>query len=453
MKTEDFDDAIKRKLESINPVFNEQDIERVHQYTIRNRGPLSILRSGRFLWSVIGAGMLVTGLLTWKFTSLYDRNAHIVQQAVVQPANQDVRKQAAPKIITKTDTVYLTKYVNKYPMSYSAKKQQKQVVLASNITKSNSDPGSKNNYRTAGSYLTPHDDILKSNSANNTTNGGLTPALSNSNTQNTSSKNNINDATSGNQKNNDAALNSPEPKPAETPADKNDPSAASAKKAPIHNYSEEHKKTKAANRNLNLTVMAGAGGEIANTQMGGGVYAKIMTQDRISFNRVSLNLGVKLLSVNYMKYDNDWEYEQATGYDFKWAYARDLSPNCEISNISFTHALWQIPLSVEYDLRLKNDWFISGSIGTDLDIACIGGLEFTSTEGYGSDITQQPHDQTINYSTVLFNNAVGSLGFIKQWRQVSVQLSGFTSQQLVSAVYKGSNSRFYGCDMKLFYSF
>src|SRR6185503_12301699 len=122
MKTEDFDDAIKRKLESINPVFDEKDIDRVHQYTIRNRGPFSLLRTNRFLWSVMGAAVVATAVLTWKITTMYEQNHAVSQQVAIQNNTQVLHGVTQPKIITKTDTVYIPKTANAVPDQYSSYK-------------------------------------------------------------------------------------------------------------------------------------------------------------------------------------------------------------------------------------------------------------------------------------------------------------------------------------------
>src|SRR5580700_10455797 len=105
MKTEEFDDAIKRKLESINPAFNENDIERVHKYTVANRSPFSILGSSRAFWTLMATGMLVTALVTWKITSNYVQNKTALVK--IQPAQVVTEPKQDVKIITKTDTVYI----------------------------------------------------------------------------------------------------------------------------------------------------------------------------------------------------------------------------------------------------------------------------------------------------------------------------------------------------------
>ena len=451
MKTEDFDDAIKRKLESINPVFNEKDIERVHQYTIRNRGPLSVLRSSRFLWSVMGAGMLITGLVTWKLTSMYEKHNQVVQQVAVQKTIPEITKTEAPKGTAKADTVYLTKYVNKYPMSYSAKKGQKSKVLAAIHSNPGADARPGDTYKIAGTHLAPPSDIvLKDNNQNNNNSKGLiatTSANTKTETQNISSNN----SASGSVKQNETASASNETaiKKAEVPEEKKEATTASIKKAPIHNYSEEHKKTNVSKPVLNLNVMAGIGGEMATTQYGGGIYLKL-----IANNRLSINAGIKELNINHQYFGEDETYQQNTGYDFKWKYAPDLSPNCDVTQIRFDYAIWQIPISLEYDFQLKNNWAITFSAGTDLDVSCTQSLEYVATENYGPyDAQPQAHNQVNNYKPVFFNNIVGSVGVLYQWHHLGVQLSPFASRQVAAAWYKGNSNMFYGGNLKLYYCF
>ena len=121
MKTEEFDDAIKRKLESINPAFTEKDIDRVHKYTVANRSPFY-----PFTWidpcllAPDGYGYVGDriGNLEININVVHDQHpVPIVQTQAVAPYKQNTNP---TQIIAKTDTVYLTKYkyVNKYHDSY-----------------------------------------------------------------------------------------------------------------------------------------------------------------------------------------------------------------------------------------------------------------------------------------------------------------------------------------------
>src|ERR1017187_6794671 len=88
MKTEDFDEAIKRKLESIDPVIKVKDIESVHQYVAMHRSAFPFLRSPRFFWGLLGTGMVVTALVTWKLTTVADHNSIQPQKLTVQTEKQ-----------------------------------------------------------------------------------------------------------------------------------------------------------------------------------------------------------------------------------------------------------------------------------------------------------------------------------------------------------------------------
>ena len=80
MKTENFDDAIRRKVESINHQFTEKDIERVHNYVNANKGPLWLRGPFRRLLVYSFTGLVLTGIITWQLTKIHDRE--ILKQTV-----------------------------------------------------------------------------------------------------------------------------------------------------------------------------------------------------------------------------------------------------------------------------------------------------------------------------------------------------------------------------------
>ncbi len=471
MKTEDFDDAIKRKLESINPTFNEADIERVHQYSIKNRGPFSMLRTSRFIWPVMGAGMLLTAILTWKITTMYEQRQPVVQQIVNQNTTPVLpkiteTKTADLKTITKTDSTSPSKTENsnpvpdKYP-SYKAYTQNSKIASTSKTNKQHAPASAGKVYASSQTAIDP-----KMSHNNNSPLSHISTdqpdMLNNKPVENKSGKNNVSgklssdnksDNTVDNKSNNitdnkivkandtlTVAAKNPEEK-------KDEPTTDITKKAPVHNYSDEHTKPGSSKPSLKISGMFGLGCEYALTQTGAGAFVKILAN-----NQFSLNAGFKVMSVNHRYYAGDDQFQQATGYDFKWTYARELSPNCEISNINFTYSLMQIPLAIEYYYPLKKNWTLSASVGTDLDISCASTLKYTATETYASD-GPKPYDQTYDYSTILFNNLDIALGVSKQFGPIAIEASPFTSFQIDKAWYKGNSNLFYGGNVKVFYCF
>jgi ABC-type enterochelin transport system permease subunit len=64
MKIENFDDALKRKLENVNTSYEESDIQRVHDYVTRNH-TLGRVRNPKRSWILAGSSMIIAGLIMW----------------------------------------------------------------------------------------------------------------------------------------------------------------------------------------------------------------------------------------------------------------------------------------------------------------------------------------------------------------------------------------------------
>jgi uncharacterized protein YlxP (DUF503 family) len=116
MKTEDFDDAIRNKFESINQKYEEQEIENVYNYVKQNfHAPF---------WKTYGPKMLyisgiaaMSGLLIWNVVE--HKENKILAQTVDSLKNKTAI--VSPVVIsTKPDTVFVTKYVYKTALKENA---------------------------------------------------------------------------------------------------------------------------------------------------------------------------------------------------------------------------------------------------------------------------------------------------------------------------------------------
>ncbi len=459
MKTEEFDDAIKRKLESINPAFTEKDIDRVHKYTVANRSPFALLGTTRAFWTLMATGMLVTGLITWKLTSMFVHDQHpapIVQTRAVAPYRQDTKP---TQIVAKTDTIYITKYkyINKYPDSYipsqtylnkkeSAKEKEKIYAQL---------PVSENNIITR--QLQNNEPVTekaqKSDTPVKTSLGTRSPGV----VEPKQSDNNTNIAET--QKATNAV---PDPKntlvvkKSDTTAiaEKKEPLKKEIKKTPVHDYADEHK-IASDEKPLNLNFMIGAGAEttLGNPQSGGGIFAKLFFN-----NKFSINAGLKLMNVNHQYYENDADFISANGHPFEWTYAQYLIQpwnNPKFTDIDFTYTLWQVPISFEYYFPITHAFSISASFGTDLDISCSNKLSYSYSyeDHYGAMTNPINVSKINNYAPVPINNAVGSVGFIYQFHHLVLQLSPYVTKQDVNVWYKGKTEWYEGASFKVFYSF
>ncbi|WP_435356029.1 hypothetical protein [Emticicia sp. SJ17W-69] len=118
MKTEDFDEAFRRKVESFHPPFRDDEIDRIQGY-VNKHIPMSFWqRFGHTFTYSLGTVIIVSLLTTIIYQANENKN---LLNKVADLNNKLEQKQAvvamenAPKsiIIEKTDTVYVVKHIRK----------------------------------------------------------------------------------------------------------------------------------------------------------------------------------------------------------------------------------------------------------------------------------------------------------------------------------------------------
>jgi hypothetical protein len=77
MKTENFDDAIRRKVESINHIFKEEDIDRVHNYVSTNKMTISFWKTYGFGSVIATSVLMISGLLFWNIKQMQEQKVLI----------------------------------------------------------------------------------------------------------------------------------------------------------------------------------------------------------------------------------------------------------------------------------------------------------------------------------------------------------------------------------------
>jgi len=118
MKTDKFSDAVRRKLESMEPAYRERDWDRLQHY-LRANGVLSAGTAAiHWLWPTAAAATVVSLLVTvgWQYRTNQELRETVrtlkqaqVAQAPTQPA-ETITDTPAPAVV-RTDTVYITRYV------------------------------------------------------------------------------------------------------------------------------------------------------------------------------------------------------------------------------------------------------------------------------------------------------------------------------------------------------
>lgn len=104
MKTNRFENTIRRKLESIEPDFQEQDWARMQNYMQAQTPPSFLQQYGS--WIGYAAAASVTSVMAYMYVNQLSQNNHLVQDMKnLQSQIEVIRNQ--PARVAKTDTVYV----------------------------------------------------------------------------------------------------------------------------------------------------------------------------------------------------------------------------------------------------------------------------------------------------------------------------------------------------------
>ncbi len=190
-------------------------------------------------------------------------------------------------------------------------------------------------------------------------------------------------------------------------------------------------------------VRAGVGGVVAKAQLGIGAHVELFLDKRLS-----IPAGIQYSQLAVQRYPNDEHFKMRNDFDFRVNFAPKIPFGAPIKNIQEQSALVQIPIRIGYYLPLKSDFYLLGKVGTDLDISGTRRVDF--------DFRDKNVEQTINnvnssLETKLFNNYVVSLGMEKRFNNFSIQLTPTYIFEQKSVNYRKDYGL--GGELKLNYTF
>jgi hypothetical protein len=152
--------------------------------------------------------------------------------------------------------------------------------------------------------------------------------------------------------------------------------------------------------------------------------------------RWGLSTGIKFLSINNETYHDANDFHSSKGQYFGSVYENQVIDTSNISNIGIRDFLIQIPITLNYQLPLKNNFALLMGIGTDLDVYAKQFVNFNNT----NSVTTKNFE--IKIPAKLFNNLVISSGVQKRWEHCVLQICPFISPQLKSVIYKKEDAYF-----------
>ncbi len=162
--------------------------------------------------------------------------------------------------------------------------------------------------------------------------------------------------------------------------------------------------------------------------------------------RLSISAGLRFVSLTKETYLNDYHFKDFNDFDFRVRFAPKVPFGAPIKNIEIQNTLLQIPIQLSYYMPLARSFFVFGKVGTDLDLSGTKQVCFDIKDK--TELTQTQVNSSLE--TITLNNYNVSVGFEKRFGPVALQVSpsyGFTYK---AVDYKINGL---GLDLKINYTF
>jgi hypothetical protein len=403
MKTEQFDDAFRRKIEGISPPFDDAEIDRINDYVNINKTPTFWGSYSKIATYALGT-VLVTGIIASILTQHYE-NKDLRSQLI--SLQNKIDKSATPSVIMKTDTVY----INKNQPSY--------LSLNPTVQKKMADIQNSRNTSASFEELSPaqKDKILTSYLLKKR--GDIANVIDNVNVL-FQEKNNLQPSDKISAKSN-------------TYFPENSLAKNSEKTL---TFQQENSEISEENNNSislkNLTYRVGLGTDFYNKNLSMGLWAEIFFH-----KNWSVNVGLK--STEYREDDIRSEdgFEYKKGKPFRPNYAPTLPKQFNIEDIRSSNMIVQIPLNLNYHAPLKNGFAVIVGAGTVFDIAGKNHINFNFKDPSRSGVTESSNPSlNSGVNTTFFNNVELSGGVEKRFNRFVFQANPYWTTQLKNVNYK-----------------
>ncbi len=466
MKTDKFDEAFRRKVESFHPPFRDAEIDSVQAY-VKHHTPLSFWqRWGHTFTYTVGAGVILSLLVITLKQSNENKNLlnKITNLSQKTPKNT---AEPVPKkvIIEKTDTVYVVKYIEQEKRvvgknivtgeTYSTK-----LATPMNILETN-DEAEKKFSKTVNNLEREIPDsqskIVVLNK-NEIAKNNISEVISESNVQEriSSIRNDIsqNQLTDLQQKNssinimsaaeksiNLLIINRLESKKYISSTEKIASNLGNRSLiAPKFEQSQSSKRPTIALPELKYRV--GLGGNMSYGQAGTSVLVEALIT-----KRWSVTSGLNIALLGYERFGDEDDFRRKKDKDFRNEYPNNVPSTNTIENIASHRVLLRMPFYLNYRLPMPRNFTFLFSTGTDFDVSL---REFTSYSNRNFSRDNKKEDLIERKPVVLFNNLLCSAGIEKRWNRFSVQLNPYFNTQFKEVSYQNEKYAF-GLKLNTFY--
>lgn len=449
MKTENFDEAIRKKLEGLPQKVTEQDVDKVFRFVTRHRGPFYSRIGGHGLIYTALVGV-IAGLVWWNLalrnqpehtaTPAADPKTSISKSSVSAQAKQDESQaidskpiaQAPEKSSQNTANTTVDKIVQFTPIKQIAIEKQTE-KLETTATKDFEKPLITVDQTTpdVGMAITPLLPFFQNTLVSSV---NALPAHNLPLPKNTKLTLSL-----GSDPKEDLASQNGTKKPQKT-------KRANAYK-PTKNSSGNHLATNAKRAAkpffIDLEARATTGFEVNNTQLGIGAQFEL-----IAAKHWGLSTGVKYMFNKGETFNNEQDFFDKKSKHIHQVYGDKPQFHGDISDIELNTSVLQIPVQFSYYYPFKNGLSVSLGIATGFDVYASSDLRFNNRPGRDSlnhqiDLKAAPSIQT-------FNNLIVSAGIQKRWNRWAISASPYIGNQLIKVDYR-KEDWFYGVGINLSY--
>lgn len=443
MKPEHFDEAIRKKLESLQPVYTDKDVDKVFAFVGRKR-PFTIPH-------INGSGILYT-LAVVSVTSIFwlfvFRNKLVNQpDQTAQPQQTEValtERLPVSSADTLRDTVAKHPSVNtQQPKNDSLAAVVVPVIIANNTA--------TNEQKASGKETITENTGKALENAGSTIEGAETAADPETIVASEKSASLVEPVIVADK----PEAIEPDTQQAEN---KEKPTAVSKVIIPVKpafadapvDVKKETKNRTAPRLNLgeltrDLRFRAGAEAEISNGHIGTGLITELLL-----IPHWGLSAGLRY-SWNFTeKFRDEQDFRHHKPKDFNDVLHGHHEGQEPAVDIRFRSNIVQLPLSLNYYLRFDNDYSMRIGLGTDLDLYTSQQIDYNHP--HTGDTIRESRKFTGSEQAVLFNNLVITAGVEKRWNHFSLQLNPFIAPQLTRIQYKNRNL-YFGLGLRMYYHF
>ncbi len=505
MKTDEFDEAFRRKVESFHPPFSEHEIDRVHGY-VNQYIPLSLWqRYGHIFNYSVGTLVILTLITTTIFQanenkSLLNKISELNNQ-LKEPRKQTlVNGTSLPVIVKKIDTVYVVQHIKHkiaihdyeqdqttqvnsnsieeiYPENNIEVSENRVIVSKNKTEKSISNLNKieivKQNFRKINNEnkidITNKGTITNKQSESKTQQNGLLnknsgtyPNYQNASEDNADKKKNNTNQIADNQPIHYFQNSSNQPILEDVSSNKIVLKDLKSRGyhpiglSPAIGFAERQFKTKNwvklsskksgfSMPQINLPALkyrVGLGSNIDNSQIGTSILTEVLFS-----KRWSITTGINVSFLGFEHFGDEDDFKRKTKQDFREQHDLDLPLSSPIKDIEAHQVLFRIPLYLNYRLPLRKEFTVLFSTGTDFDINL---QQITSFSHHDYIKENQQEGLNENIKVLPYNNWMISTGIEKRFQRFSVQLSPYFSYQLKPLHYR-NNEWTFGVKLNGFY--